>query len=149
MHPGYDWRVTDHLIDLLERLVVGSVAITARAITAADANLTFVQWRVLVIVGERVDGATVGEIAARIGANASPASRLVSRLKRRGVVRTAKDDADGRITRVTLTEVGRDLRSRVLERRRRDLTVVLEAVSMTPAEAEAVARLARSFESFA
>ncbi|MBF6605660.1 MAG: MarR family transcriptional regulator [Chloroflexi bacterium] len=141
--------MADELIDSLERLSVCSVAVTARAITAAGADLTFTQWRVLLVVGERTEGATVNEIATRIGAHASPASRLVSRLKRRGVVRTGKDDRDGRVTRVTLTEVGRDLRSRVLERRRRDLTVVLESVSMTPAEAEAVARLARSFESFA
>lgn len=138
----------DDLIDSLERLAVGSVAITARAITAAGADLTFAQWRVLLIVGDRVEGATVSEIAARIGAHASPASRLVSRLKRHGVVNTGKDDRDGRVTRVTLTTIGRTLRDRVLERRREDLAVVLEAAGLTPAVAPALARLAASFERF-
>ena len=78
-------------IDLLERLVVGSVAITERAIAAAGTDLTFVQWRVLLIVGEQPAGATVGEIAGRIGARGSPASRLISRLKGRGVVRAERD----------------------------------------------------------
>jgi len=139
----------NELIDILERLAVGSVAVTERAIAAAGADLSFVQWRVLLIVGEREDGATVGEIAARIGAHVSPASRLVSRLKRRGVVRTSKDDSDGRVTRVRLTESGLDLRSRVLEQRRRDLALVLAAASLTPTDAAAVAKVARAFESFA
>lgn len=141
--------MTEQLVDLLERLVVGSVAVTERAIAAAGADLTFVQWRVLLIVGEQDEGATVGEIASRIGAHASPASRLVTRLKRRGVVRTAKVDPDGRVTRVRLTEAGRELRSRVLEQRRRDLAAVLAAASMTPAEAGAVGKLVRSFEPLA
>jgi len=138
----------NELIDILERLAVGSVAVTGRAITAAGADLSFVQWRVLLIVGEREDGATVGEIAARIGAHVSPASRLVSRLKRRGVVRTAKDDSDGRVTRVRLTESGLDLRGRVLEQRRRDLALVLAAASLTAIDVAAVAKVARAFESF-
>ncbi|MGD0861900.1 MAG: MarR family transcriptional regulator [Candidatus Limnocylindrales bacterium] len=138
-----------NLVDTLERLVVGSVAITARAIAEADADLTLMQWRVLLIVGERDEGSAVGEIAARIGAHASPASRVVSRLKRRGLVQMAKDDLDGRVKRVSLTEAGEELRSRVLKQRGRDLADVLTALSMTPAEAEAVAKLARSFEPFA
>ena len=135
-------------LDLLERLVVGAVAVTERAIAAAGADLTFVQWRVLLIVGEQPGGATVGEIASRIGANESPASRLVSRLKRRGVVWTARDATDGRVTRVHLTEAGQAMRTHVLDHRRHDLAAVIEAVPMTPAEVGAIARLGRSFEPF-
>ena len=145
----YDAPMNDDLVGVLERLVVGSVAITARAIAAADAELTFMQWRVLLVVGEREDGQAVGEIAARIGAHASPASRIVSRLKRRGLVSTDRGDLDKRVVCVRLTEAGRDLRTRVLEHRGRDLADVLEIVSMTPEEAEALARLAQAFEPFA
>ena len=141
--------MNENLPDSLERLVVGSVAITARAIVAADAELTFVQWRVLLVVGEREDGQAVGEIATRIGAHASPASRVVSRLKRRGLVSTGKGDLDKRVVCVRLTAAGRDLRARVLDLRRRDLADVLEVVSMTPEESEALARLAQAFEPFA
>ncbi len=137
------------LVDSLERLVVGSVAITARAIAEADADLTLMQWRVLLIAGEGDEGSAVGEIAARIGAHASPASRVVSRLKRRGLVQTTKDDLDRRVRKVSLTRAGKELRSRVLKQRSRDLADVLKVLSMTPDEARAVARLARSLESFA
>ncbi len=145
----YTAQMNEELVGVLERLVVGSVAITARAIGAADAELTFMQWRVLLVVGEREEGQAVGEIAARIGAHASPASRVVSRLKRRGLVSTNKGDLDKRVVCVRLTAAGQDLRARVLDLRGRDLADVLEVVSMTPEESEALARLAQAFEPFA
>ena len=135
-------------IDLLERLVVGSVAITERAIAAAGTNLTFVQWRVLLIVGEDPEGATVGEIAARIGAHGSPASRLVSRLKDRGVVVAERDAADRRVAHIRLTERGRELRTRVLEHRRRDLESLAWALSLSGGDDETIRLLARAFEAF-
>jgi DNA-binding MarR family transcriptional regulator len=139
----------DDLVGVLERLVVGSVAITARAIAAADAELTFMQWRVLLVVGECEDGQAVGEIATRIGAHPSPASRVVSRLKRRGLVSTDKGDLDKRVVCVRLTQAGRDLRARVLEVRSRDIADVLKIVSLAPEESKAVARLAQAFAPFA
>jgi DNA-binding MarR family transcriptional regulator len=141
--------MNEDLVGVLERLVVGSVAITARAIAASDAELTFMQWRVLLVVGEREEGQAVGEIATRIGAHASPASRVVSRLKRRGLVSTDKGDLDRRVVCVRLTEAGRALRARVLELRGQDIARVIAAASMTATEAEAIAKLARSFDPFA
>jgi len=140
--------MTEDLVSVLERLVVGSVAITARAIAAADADLTFMQWRVLLVVGECEDGHAVGEIATRIGAHASPASRVVSRLKRRGLVSTSKREPDKRVVCIRLTETGRNLRARVLALRGTDIADVLEIVSMTPEESKALARLAQAFEPF-
>jgi DNA-binding MarR family transcriptional regulator len=135
-------------IDLLERLVVGSVAITERAIAAAGTNLTFVQWRVLLIVGEHPSGATVSEVAARIGARGSPASRLISRLKDRGVVFSERDPVDRRVVHIRLSERGRALRRRVLEHRRRDLESLAGPISFTPTTNEDLRRLARAFEAF-
>jgi DNA-binding MarR family transcriptional regulator len=145
----YDAPMKEDLVAVLEHLVMGSVAITARAIAAADADLTFMQWRVLLAVGERDEGSAVGEIAARTGAHASPASRVVSRLKHRGLLSTEKGSLDKRVVCVRLTEAGRDLRARVLALRGRDLADVLEVVSMTPEESEPLARLAQAFEPFA
>jgi MarR family transcriptional regulator, transcriptional regulator for hemolysin len=112
----------------LEAVAFGSVAVTARAISATDLDLTFVQWRVLVIVGQQPDGATVSEIAGRLGAEISPLSRLVGRLVRRGLVTTRKDDRDRRVTRVNLTQAGRVIRETVLRRRRELLAIVLVGV---------------------
>ena len=147
-HVTSQVTMTDRLLAVLQRLAVGSVAITERAIAGAGADLTFVQWRVLLIVGERDEGVSIGEIASRIGANASPASRLISRLKRRGVVLTEKDDLDGRVTRVRLTEDGMALRSRVLDHRRVDLASVASAVALTRSQVEAIDQVAQALDSF-
>ena len=141
--------VDDSQIDPLERLVVSSVAMTERAIAAAGTNLTFVQWRVLLIVGEHPEGATVGEIAARIGARGSPASRLIARLKERGVVAAERDATDRRVSHIRLTERGRDLRRLVLEHRRRDLESVASTLALTPADEVTIRLLARALEPFA
>jgi DNA-binding MarR family transcriptional regulator len=121
----------------LEAVAFGSVAVTTRAIAAAGLDLTFAQWRVLVVVGERPNGATVTEIAARLGAEISPVSRLVSRLARRGVVKARKDDQDRRVTRVTVTDEGREIRETVITRRRELLADVLAAAGPIGPEAEA------------
>jgi DNA-binding MarR family transcriptional regulator len=132
----------------LEQIVRGAVAITDRAIAAAGADLTFVQWRVLLIVGERDEGVSIGEIAVRIGGHASPASRLISRLKRRGIVVTAKGELDARVTTVRLTPDGAALRTRVLDHRRRELASLLVGVP-TLRDQETIAWLARAFGSLA
>jgi DNA-binding MarR family transcriptional regulator len=127
--------------DALEAVAYGSVAVTSRAIAAVGLELTFAQWRVLVVVGEKPSGATVTEIAARLGAEVSPVSRLVSRLVRRGVVTVVKDGRDRRVTRVTVSEAGREIRDTVIERRREFLVEVLAAAG--PIEPDAAAALDR------
>jgi len=140
------WHGMDALlVDALETVAMGSVAITERAIAAAGTDLTFVQWRVLLIVGSQERGATVGEIAERLGAHASPASRLVSRLRRRGVVEATIDPADRRVTRLTLTPAGRDLRQRVLDGRRKELAILVADARLTAQDRASIDRLARRF----
>jgi DNA-binding MarR family transcriptional regulator len=141
--------VDTNSVELLERVVVASVAITERAIAAAGTDLTFVQWRVLLIVGEHPAGATVGDIAGRIGAHESPASRLIARLKARGVVRAERDLDDRRVVRIQLTDSGRALRARVLEQRRRDLAVLAATASLTAADLTTIRKLARAAAAFA
>jgi len=112
----------------LEAITYGAVAVTARAIASNGAELTFPQWRVLVIVGETTGGASVSEVAARLGSELSPTSRVVRRLARRGLVVTSKSVADRRVTRIQLTSPGRELRDAVLRGRRALLEDVLADV---------------------
>ncbi|HET7646774.1 MAG TPA: MarR family transcriptional regulator [Candidatus Limnocylindria bacterium] len=133
------------LVRNLDPLIIGAVGMTARALSRAGLDVTIVQWRVLLIAGESRAGATVTEIARRIEANLSPASRLVSRLERRGLVATAKDPDDRRTTRVTLTVEGRRVRAEVLRRRRADLRAAIERARIEPGELPALTRLAAAF----
>jgi DNA-binding MarR family transcriptional regulator len=130
----------------LERIVFGAIAITTLALADAGVELTFSQWRVLVIVGETADGTTVSGIATRLGAEVSPVSRLVGRLGRRGLVVANKDDRDRRVTRVTTTTRGRDLRAAVLDRRRELLSDVLAGAGPLDADTEvALERIGAAF----
>ena len=123
----------------LEAVALGSVAVTTRALIPTALELTFAQWRVLMIVGQDAGGATMSEIATRLGAEISPVSRMVGRLSRRGLVETRKDDRDRRVTRVTLTDRGSTIRKTVLGQRRDLLTVVLATVG--PLDPDVVAAL--------
>jgi DNA-binding MarR family transcriptional regulator len=132
--------------EALEAVAFGSVAVTSRALATVGLELTFAQWRV---VGERSDGATVTEIAARLGAEISPVSRLVSRLARRGVVTVDKDDQDRRVTRVKLSDAGREIRETVIERRRELLAEVLAAAGpMEPDVTAALGRIGAAFRRY-
>jgi DNA-binding MarR family transcriptional regulator len=130
----------------LEAVAYGAIAVTTRALETIEFELTFGQWRVLVIAGERDGGATVSDIAARLGSELSPASRLVGRMARRGLVTLVKDDLDRRITRVTLTSSGTAVRQAVLERRLALLREVLAGAG--PVAPDVVAGLERIGEAF-
>lgn len=139
----------DRLFLALDRLVIGSVALTERAIASAGTDLTFVQWRVLMIVGERPFGAAVGEIGGRLGARSSPVSRLVSRLRNRGVVVTEKDPLDARVTRVLLTASGVELRNRVLAERRERLADIVALLHLDLRTVRGIELLARALDVYA
>ena len=124
--------VTDDIVDHLERMAVGSVGLTTRALASADAGfeLTFPQWRVLLVLGEGEDGARIGQVAARVGVTLPATSRLIRRLERRGLTTLTVDERDRRATRARLTGHGRAVRAAILDHRR---TALREVVSAIPA----------------
>lgn len=126
----------------LERLVMGSVGVTARAVAEAAPDLPLLQWRVLVVLSEHPDGLAVSEIAERIGSRLPAASRLLSRMQAKGLVEARKDREDGRITTERLGPAGTALYAHVVERRRLDLAEALREADLGPDGHEAVAKLA-------
>jgi DNA-binding MarR family transcriptional regulator len=121
---------TDELVVELERVVIGAVGVTTRALTQAapGVELTFPQWRALLVVGERADGARVGEVAARVGVGLPATSRLLRRLERRGLLRLAMDETDRRATRAQLTTQGWEVRGAILGFRRHALREIATAL---------------------
>jgi DNA-binding MarR family transcriptional regulator len=118
------------LTDDLERIVVGAVGLTTRSLASEDAGfeLTFPQWRAILVLGEREDGARIGEVAARVGGTLPATSRLLRRLERRGLTTLAADEQDRRATRARLSERGRAVRAGILEHRRATLQEVAAAL---------------------
>jgi DNA-binding MarR family transcriptional regulator len=129
----------------VERVVVVSVAITARALAEVAPELTFVQWRVLVLV-DQPEGLAVGAVASALGAKMAAASRLVGRLRNRGLVETHRSAADARIVLVGLTPLGANLRNRVVRRRLEELGDVLTRSEITDEHAAAMERFAGILE---
>lgn len=117
----------DALADDLERIAVGAVGLTTRALALADTGfeLTFPQWRALLVLGEESDGARIGEVAARVGVTLPATGRLLRRLERRGLTALSVDELDRRATRARLTDRGRTVRETILARRRAALRQIV------------------------
>ena len=116
------------LVDELEVIAMGCVAVTARSLVEASATeLTFTQWRALVVIASSPD-IRVGALGALLGAQQSATSRLVSRLVRRGLVSAQADPADRRATTLRLSPAGIEVHERVTSARRRHLADLAEVL---------------------
>lgn len=119
------------LVDELEVIAMGSVAVTARSLVEASATeLTFTQWRALVVISA-TPGIRIGSLGALLGAQQPATSRLVSRMVRRGLVDASTDSADRRATALTLTPAGHQVHERVTSARRRHLAALAEVLGQS------------------
>jgi len=136
------------IAESVERIVFAGVALTTRALAEArpSLELTFPQWRVLVVLGGRPDGATVSDVAARIGVTAPATSRQLRRLERRGLVTVAPDERDRRASRARLTPEGTTARDAIVSYRRRRIEESVAGVEVDSAAAAQLARVADAFD---
>jgi DNA-binding MarR family transcriptional regulator len=141
------------LVTELERVVVGAVGLTTLALAeaAAGTDLTFPQWRAVLILGEEPEGARVGQVASRVGVTLPATSRLLRRLAHRGLVTLEPDALDRRATRARLTAHGAEVRSSILEYRRNALHAIAERLEDQgePAAPVALAALADALGRYA
>jgi MarR family transcriptional regulator, organic hydroperoxide resistance regulator len=131
----------DHeLILLITRTTVQIREATRRALARYD--LQRPQNLVLDALVEQ-DGLTPGQIAERLEVSGPTAVKMAQRMEAKGVVERRRDDPDGRLVRVYLTERGREIQAPVQreinriggravaglsDRSRRELKRALEAV---------------------
>lgn len=147
----YPRRVdSDAVLEQFEHLVRGAVGLTTHALGSATpgVELTFPQWRVLVILGESPNGVRVGEIATRVGVTVPATSRLLQRLRRRGYISMERDPNDGRATLACLTTEGQEIRDAIFAFRRRALAEAVLHVAQAEEQvvAAGLAVLARSLD---
>lgn len=141
---------TASLPDLVERIVLAGVGLTTRALAEATSgfDLTFPQWRVLVVLGEEDRGATLSEVAARIGVTLPATSRQLHRLQGRGLVEIAPDTLDRRAARARLTTAGQTVRAGIMGYRRTHIRATLRGLKVEPATLADLVRLADAFDTF-
>jgi DNA-binding MarR family transcriptional regulator len=138
------------LPDLVERIVLAGVGLTSRALTDATAGpeLTFPQWRVLVVLGERRQGATLSEVATRVGVTLPATSRQLRRLARRGLVEIVPDPDDRRASRARLTEAGVRVRQAIMDYRRDHIRALTRSMTVSPSSLADLARVAGALDDF-
>jgi DNA-binding MarR family transcriptional regulator len=144
---------TTNRVAALERIVIGAVGLTTRALSEAapGADLTFPQWRALLILGEDAAGARVGQVATRVGVTLPATSRLLRRLEQRGFVTLATDEVDRRATRARLTPAGEEVRAAILAYRGAALREIADRLETGPARPSGatIDALGDAFGSFA
>ena len=103
----------------LERQVCFALAVAARSVIGVyrpvleELGLTHPQYLVMLALWER-SPLSVTEIARLLQLDLPTVSPLVKRLEAAGYLERRRDPLDERTLRVTLTDVGRDLRTRAL-----------------------------------
>lgn len=138
------------LADLLERIVLAGVGLTTRALAEATPglDLTFPQWRVLVVLGEADAGATVSEVAGRIGVTVPATSRQLRRLASRGLIEIGPDTHDRRAVRALLTTTGRSARDAILAFRRRRIVGSMSRITVAEASLRELATITEALDEY-
>ncbi|HEY3524043.1 MAG TPA: MarR family transcriptional regulator [Candidatus Limnocylindrales bacterium] len=106
------------VIDAVELLAIVFGALTASAFASESPDLTFLQWRVLLLAVRSPSPPSVSGLASNLNVAMPSASRMVARMRRRGLINLEADPRDGRMRRVVATPAGRELYERIATRRR-------------------------------
>ncbi|QYG92486.1 MarR family transcriptional regulator [Iamia sp. SCSIO 61187] len=120
--------------DVVDALLVASralVGVAARSL--ADIDVTLPQYRALVVVGTR-PAVTVGDLASALDIHPTTATRMCDRLVAKRLLRRVHAAGDRRAVELHVTAAGRRLLQRVVERRRRDLAVIVDRLGPDVAE---------------
>ena len=135
------------IAESLEQIIFAGVALTTVAIGAARPHfdLTFPQWRVLVVLGESDTGMRIGEVARRVGVTLPATSRQVHRLERRGLIEVRPDDHDRRASRAHLTVAGREAQGAVVAHRRARIAQIAAPLEGDPVLRDGIVRIAEAF----
>lgn len=139
------------VVNALERIVIAGVAMTNASLGRArpGLDLTFPQWRVLVVLGDRPDGLAVGEIAQRIAVTLPATGRQLHRLAERGLLTLEPDARDRRVTRVRLTDAGLAARASIMGDRRRRIAEGIAGLPLGDFLGTELDRLASAMEAAA
>lgn len=102
-------------------------AVIVSSLAAVDERLSVPQLRVMVILSARNE-AGLSLVAEELGVNASNVSRTCEQLVRRGLVVRDTDSADRRRVALSLSADGKRLLRRVMDRRMRLLSRIVDAM---------------------
>ena len=99
-----NFSLEDYPFYLMTRTMAGYYAMLERALKKAGVDQP--RWRVLMILGAQ-NPSNMSELSTRAVIKASTMTRLIQRMQRQGLVRSAKHPGDNRISEVYLTALGK------------------------------------------
>lgn len=99
------FSLEDYPFYLMTRTMAGYYAMLEKALKKAGVDQP--RWRVLMILGAK-NPSTMTELSERAVIKASTMTRLIQRMQRQGLVKSARRAGDNRISEVTLTPLGRE-----------------------------------------
>ena len=132
--------------DSLEQIIFAGVAMTTVAIASARPgfDLTFPQWRVVVILGAAPEGARISDVARQVGVTLPATSRQLHRLERRGLVTVTRDERDRRAAVARLTVEGERARASIIADRKALIVAAATPLESDPAMRRELARVAEA-----
>lgn len=104
------------------------VAVSARSIAAVDESITIPQFRLLVVLDSR-GPLKLTTLAEHLGVNPSTVTRMVDRLVAADLVTREANPASRRELVVSLTEAGSAVVRAVIQRRRAEITRIVNRMS--------------------
>lgn len=116
--------------DLIDAVLDASralVAVAARSLEAAPADITLAQYRALLVLRTRGSQRATA-LAAELGAQPSSVTRLCDRLEGKGLITRATAESSRREVEIAVTEAGGDVVERVLAARRVEIARIVGAV---------------------
>jgi DNA-binding MarR family transcriptional regulator len=128
----------DPVVDALLRANRALVAITARSLSAVNADVTLAQFRSLVVLAT-AGPQTVSALADRLAVHASTMTRMCNRLVARGLVVRAPSAVDRREVVIALTSMGTSVVEKVMTARRKELDEVMRRMGEDDRSAVVVA----------
>lgn len=136
------------IVEALQRVIVAGVALTASTLarSGSSPDLTFPQWRVLVVLGEQPEGRSVRQISRLIGVTLPATGRQLRRLEGRGLLTLQPDLLDRRVTRARLSDEGAARLAAIIADRRTRIAEAIAAIEPEHDLAGTLSRLANSLE---
>lgn len=113
------------LVDAALRASRVLVAVAARSLAGIAEDVTLAQFRALVVLAT-CGPQRVADLAAELEVNASTATRMCDRLVRKSLVTRTRMTTDRRTVLIVLSEAGAAVVSEVTERRRVDITRIVD-----------------------
>jgi DNA-binding MarR family transcriptional regulator len=116
------------MVEVLQAATRVLAGVALRSLDALDGAVSLPQFRVLAVLAE-LPSARCGQVARALGLEASTVTRLADRLVASGNITRGSDPRHRGVVTLELTPRGRDLVTQVANRRRSELSRILDRLA--------------------